>query len=143
LRIVFGLKVLVRDLGQGDAFDIARSKEGAPLVLEAQLHRVGHVLGRDIGQHLLLHQLLQHAVEQDLRRQFLVLRGQHRAHRDEVAHGDVVAVHGGQNGVRIDLGLLRGNRQAGERDDGGAGKKLLHGNPFMTWPPDRIAEGPR
>jgi hypothetical protein len=36
-----------------------------------------HVLGGDIGQHLLLHQLFQHPVEQDLRRQFLVLRGQH------------------------------------------------------------------
>jgi hypothetical protein len=87
--------------------------------------------------------LLQHAVEQDLRRQFLVLFGQHRAHRDEVAHGDVVAVHGGQNGARVDLGLLRGKRQGGERNDGGAGKKLLHRESLHDLAPRQDAEGPR
>jgi hypothetical protein len=53
---------------------IAGGKERAALILQAQFHRVRHVFCGDIGKHLLLHQLFQHPVEQDLRRQFLVLR---------------------------------------------------------------------
>jgi hypothetical protein len=102
-RVVLGLQLFIGDLFHRDAFDKAGGEERAALVLEAQFHRFGHVLGRDVGQDLLLHQLLQHTVEQDLRRELLILRRQHGAHCDQVADGDVIAVHGGQNGVGIDL----------------------------------------
>jgi hypothetical protein len=44
-----------------------------------------------------------------------------------VADGDVIAVHGGQNGVGVDLGPYPARqRQGGERNNGCTGKKLLH-----------------